>query len=275
MEVLITAGGTSEYIDSVRKITNSSTGRLGTYIYQSFQKKDIKELHIHYVVSEDGLLPQLINQDNTTIYKIRDTKSLEACIRDISKDHTLDIAIHSMAVSDFYVNTVDMLDTIIEVVLDEIANSSFATNQSLENEKDELNVEVLKQRLKLRIQEHPRSSTKKLSSKEDLLLMLKTTPKIIEIIRKLNPTCKLVGFKLLNQVDEKELIGVASNLGKRYNCEFVVANDLGSIHGDQHVAFFVRDNQVLKNYSTKEAIGDGIADYFFTTNTNSVCITMS
>ena len=32
MKVVITAGGTSEKIDNVRKITNSSTGKLGLCI---------------------------------------------------------------------------------------------------------------------------------------------------------------------------------------------------------------------------------------------------
>ena len=53
MKVIITAGGTSERIDDVRTITNSSTGRLGYAIGKTFAEKygekiavgaDVKEL---------------------------------------------------------------------------------------------------------------------------------------------------------------------------------------------------------------------------------------
>ena len=39
MKIIITAGGTSERIDDVRTITNSSTGRLGLAIGNTFAEK--------------------------------------------------------------------------------------------------------------------------------------------------------------------------------------------------------------------------------------------
>ena len=40
LNIVITAGGTSEPIDNVRKITNSSTGKLGAVIAEELLKRE-------------------------------------------------------------------------------------------------------------------------------------------------------------------------------------------------------------------------------------------
>ena len=46
MKIIITAGGTSERIDDVRTITNSSTGRLGYAIGRAFAEKHGDKIEI-------------------------------------------------------------------------------------------------------------------------------------------------------------------------------------------------------------------------------------
>ncbi|MBK8156162.1 MAG: hypothetical protein IPK55_09075 [Streptococcus sp.] len=41
MKILITSGGTTEKIDSVRGITNHATGTLGKYIAEAFFRKRV------------------------------------------------------------------------------------------------------------------------------------------------------------------------------------------------------------------------------------------
>ena len=70
----------------------------------------------------------------------------------------------------------------------------------------------------------------KISSYEDnLVIVLKPTPKIISIIKNLSPSTYLVGFKLLDGVSKEELIEVAKRLQNKNNCDLVVANDLSNI----------------------------------------------
>ena len=57
MNIVITAGGLSEYIDNVRKITNSSTGKLGLVIANTFLSNDNIDL-IYYVCSKSALKPR-------------------------------------------------------------------------------------------------------------------------------------------------------------------------------------------------------------------------
>lgn len=47
MRILITAGGTSENIDSVRKITNSSSGRLGAVIAEQMLQNGHNIVYVH------------------------------------------------------------------------------------------------------------------------------------------------------------------------------------------------------------------------------------
>ena len=48
MKIVITAGGTSEKIDDVRTITNSSTGRLGYAVGTAFLQQYADELEAVY-----------------------------------------------------------------------------------------------------------------------------------------------------------------------------------------------------------------------------------
>ena len=55
-KIIITAGGTSERIDNVRKITNSSSGRLGMTI-ANYLLEENNDLMIYYVCSKNSLRP--------------------------------------------------------------------------------------------------------------------------------------------------------------------------------------------------------------------------
>ena len=55
-KIVITAGGTSEKIDNVRKITNSSSGKLGMKIANHLLKEN-DDLIIYYVCSKNSLRP--------------------------------------------------------------------------------------------------------------------------------------------------------------------------------------------------------------------------
>ena len=50
MKIIITAGGTSEKIDNVRKITNSSSGKLGLCIANELIRSKGKEIETLYYI---------------------------------------------------------------------------------------------------------------------------------------------------------------------------------------------------------------------------------
>ena len=95
----------------------------------------------------------------------------------------------------------------------------------------------------------------KISSYEDnLIIVLKPTPKIISIIKNLSPSTYLVGFKLLDGVSKEELIEVAKRLRNKNNCDLVVANDLATIRNGEHIGYIIDKNNEIEEAHGKDDI---------------------
>jgi phosphopantothenate-cysteine ligase len=91
-KVLITSGGTREYIDDIRVLTNISTGKLGAIIANYFNNNGIDVTYVHV---EGSILP-----DKTIkCVKITNVDSLKNVMEKLVPE--MDIVIHAMAVSDF------------------------------------------------------------------------------------------------------------------------------------------------------------------------------
>ncbi|MEA3306785.1 MAG: phosphopantothenoylcysteine decarboxylase, partial [Elusimicrobiota bacterium] len=94
MNILITAGGTREYIDSVRFISNISTGKTACAIADFLAKKH----DIIYLGSEGAKLPK---NKKIKIKKFTDFKNLNTIFKNILGNKKIDAIIHSAAVSDY------------------------------------------------------------------------------------------------------------------------------------------------------------------------------
>jgi len=250
MHILISAGGTSEPIDSVRSITNTSTGLLASIIHKhwvEYRHETSKSITIHYVVATPAVMP-MVDKD-TIIYKVSDTFSVQQTVREILKNHKIDIIIHLMAISDYYVtdvrSTKDLSLSLESFIKEQMLHGKEVTADSIEAFLNQPNKGY-------------KRGDKKISSKDDLMLSLGQTPKIISEIKSLSPESRLVGFKLLDHVSEKELVRVANEQSIKNQCEFVVANDLQYITKDQHKAIIIKDNQVIHRCETKEDIAKNI-----------------
>ena len=197
-KVVITAGGTSEKIDNVRKITNTSSGKLGMTIANHLLEEN-NDIIIYYVCSKNSLRPI---DDRVKVMEIEGTIDLKNTVEELLLNQHIDCFIHSMAVSDYmtdYVTTVDRIKESIEKHDD--IDEAFK------------NIEVV-------------GGNKISSYEENLVIALKPTPKIISLIKNLSPSTYLVGFKLLDSVSKEELINVAKKLMDKNQCDLVVANDV-------------------------------------------------
>ena len=95
----------------------------------------------------------------------------------------------------------------------------------------------------------------KLSSYEDnLVIVLKPTPKIISSIKNLSPSTYLVGFKLLDGVSKEKLIEVAKRLRNKNKCDLVVANDLATIRNGEHIGYIIDRNNEIEEAHGKDDI---------------------
>ena len=233
-KIVITSGGTSERIDNVRKITNSSSGKLGMTIANHLLEKE--DVLIYYVCSKKALKP---SDDRVTIIEIDDTIELKNTVQKLLTDEHIDFFIHAMAVSDYMTDYVTTIDKIKKSI-----NNYKDVDEAFEN------IETL--------------GGSKISSYEDnLVIVLKPTPKIISIIKDLSPTTFLVGFKLLDGVSKNELISVAKQLRDKNNCDLVVANDLSSIRNGNHTGFIIDKEDTVEEAHGKDDIAKHLVKKMF------------
>ena len=218
MKILVTSGGTSEAIDSVRSITNHSTGRLGKIITETLLAAGHE---VCLMTTKRAQKPEA--HPKLSIREITNTKDLLLEMQERIADYQ--ILIHSMAVSDY--------TSVYMTGLEEVQASS--------------NLEEF-----LSKQNHQA----KISSTDEVqVLFLKKTPKIISLVKEWNPAIHLIGFKLLVDVSENHLIDTARNSLINNQADLIIANDQTQISTDKHRAIFVEKNQ-LQSVNTKEEIAE-------------------
>jgi len=99
------------------------------------------------------------------------------------------------------------------------------------------------------------------SNIENLVLLLKPTPKIIGKLRCLAPDALIIGFKLLDNADDEELKYRAKELLINNNLDFVFANDLKDVTENQHIGYLLDKNQNMRFVAnSKEEIARGIVE---------------
>jgi len=215
MNILITSGGTSEKIDCVRSITNHSTGRLGKIIAETFLDKGDQ---VTLVTTPKAIRPAA--HHNLTIVQIENVAELLESLEPLV--HTHDVLIHAMAVSDY--------TPVYMTGLEAVAASSDMT-------------EFL----------NKTNSESKISSQDDVqVLFLKKTPKIISLVKNWNPDIRLIGFKLLVDVSDEDLLKTARASLIKNQAEIIVANDLTEISSKEHKAYLVGKETVTQAQSKEE-----------------------
>lgn len=241
MNILITAGGTSEKIDNVRSITNHSTGRLGKAIGETF----LANGHfVTYVTTPQALRPK--SEDNLTLVEIETTKDLESALRAQFKLHSFDSIIHSMAVSDFTTETTLSEDLFIEKLAESLTKKGNLTDLDKLTEELYHSLDGIGETIQ---------QEKKIPSGTDrLLLFLKKNPKIISMLKDEQPQAILVGFKLLVGVSTEDLLQVGQAILTKNKCDFVFANDLEKIHGNQHEGILIDAQGQTETAETKNEI---------------------
>ena len=215
MNILITSGGTSEKIDRVRSITNHSTGQLGKIIAETFLDKGDQ---VTLVTTPKAVRPAA--HPNLTIVLIENVSELLETLEPLV--HTHDVLIHALAVSDY--------TPVYMTGLEAVAASTDMT-------------EFL----------NKTNSESKISSQDDVqVLFLKKTPKIISLVKKWNPDIRLIGFKLLVDVSNEELLETARASLIKNQAEIIVANDLTEISNQEHKAYLVGKDNVTQAQSKEE-----------------------
>jgi phosphopantothenate-cysteine ligase len=208
--LLITSGGTRERIDNVRVIANIGRGTLGSQIAaEALQSGQFSK--IIYVYGPGAVMPP--ESPSIVTIPVEGVNDLARTMQECLTREKVDAVIHSMAVSDYYVESVQAGDT----TQDQDGKIS--------------------------------------SDHEHVQINLVRAPKVIRSIKKHSPQTMLVGFKLLDGAEDRELISRAQQSCEQNGCDLVVANDLAQIRsGAPHRALFVERSGIVSTVDGKDMI---------------------
>jgi phosphopantothenate-cysteine ligase len=273
ISILITAGGTSEKIDEVRRITNSGTGRLGALACEAFaasghacritylcsasavrpkiafprDMKNIDSVSVNRVLADGGrpLDAAAVGGVSLEVVEADDVMALQETVTHLGTNRAYDIIVHSMAVGDYYVKAVSDARLVTGEVIKRLSylacGDSSAPEEAIEGA----------------ILEPPRILESKISSdKENLVVLLEKAPKIISMLRGLAPSAVIVGFKLLSNVDEAELVRVGTALLQKNDCDFVLANDMRTVRSNRQEGVLIAKDGGIEHAYGKSGIAD-------------------
>ena len=263
MKILISAGGTAEPIDSVRSITNTGTGRLGSLIAEAFAREERVE-EVHYVCDPRAVRPfggmadgsakttagdslgKACPQTKIFEHVIHGTQELLETMRTILLTKDIDAVIQSMAVSDYTTDCAFDAAEFSEALLPMLRDVTDAESLQEALLEAAAEADLVK-------------AGKKISSYiEHPLILLKKTPKVLPQLKDFRPGILLVGFKLLSNVSKEELFSVARHLMEASRCDYVLANDYSTITPTQHIGFLLGADGSIQQFNTKQNIAEGI-----------------
>jgi phosphopantothenate-cysteine ligase len=254
-KILITSGGTREYIDEVRVLTNISSGALGAVIAKDFcdanYMEDTLDESKYWV--KDGLqwhdfiaeFPEpafkVYYLHTKTAYKpqgktLRMEYHMQYPLFGSVNDSTIEmIEVNSvMEVHDKMKELVPEMDIVIHCM----AVSDFTFNRDNPTKLKSNDADGFIQYMKDNIVK---------------------APKIISKIKTWNPNVFLVGFKFEVGLSEKELISVACASKSSYNGDLVIANDKEQmVNAGEHIAYVCKNEDDFYQVSGKPDIARAI-----------------
>ncbi|MDE8082296.1 phosphopantothenoylcysteine decarboxylase [Erysipelothrix rhusiopathiae] len=246
--VCITSGGTSEPIDTVRRITNTSTGRLGSKIADAFIEAGA---NVYYVYAKGSALPTLACRQ----YEVDTVGSVSEVLTLLFDSVSFDVMIHAMAISDYEVDTISSLEAMTASIQTLLAKTSKPSKEEIKQA--------------LRDSKEPTRS-KISSSNKNLVLTLKQTPKVINQLKTKQPNVFLVGFKLLSNTNLESLKNAAFYQISQAGSDLVVANRLEDIHHNEHIAYFIDQTGLIHQAHTKEEIASSLVQILYKKSQESI-----
>lgn len=158
-----------------------------------------------------------------TWIETKSVRDVSQKIEELLRNTTVDIFIHSMAVADYYVDGVTLGDG-TKVSQEQLMEGK------LSSEQEKMSIELVK------------------------------APKIISMIKSIQPYVYLVGFKLHNGVPEQELFNVGFNLLRKNRCNLVIGNDLEKIRAGHHEALFIFPEKKMEKTVGKKNISKKLTE---------------
>jgi len=210
MKLLITSGGTRVPIDPVRDIANRSRGVFGADLAAEALRRGCQ---VEYLAAEDAAAPFQLRVDLLAVRRPDEVRALVDSQLEFASRYGGRYAETRFRTYDDYAQSLRQLieSRQPDAVVLAAAVSDYVTD--------------------------PRPD--KVRSGQDLVLALRPAAKIISQVRTWRPGVVLVGFKLLVDASDAELLAAANTVLEDNGCDLVVANDLRTVESGRHAVWLV------------------------------------
>lgn len=252
IHIAITAGGTEEPIDGIRKITNMSSGSLGWHCLEAvlayMRERNRTDFMVHYIRAPKAVTKQLNAKDELCVkfVNITNTQSVYDSINTMMDEVNIDVFIHAMAISDFSYSYSASIASLAEELHQNIIGD---TNISKEKIEDILTKP-----------KYRHEADEKISSSEEIVMGFETTPKVISLIKKKKPDTFLVGFKLVKHNNDNNLLKEAEKLRLTNDCDAVFANEASQLSEEGHAGLLIHNGEIAARPIGKKQIAEAIVD---------------
>ena len=195
LEVLITSGGTISKIDDIRHIGNFSRGTTGALIAEEFLRRGY---NVNYVYGKHAKIPFKRNLEiDANKPKEQELERVAEVYDEVMRYKNNFIGYPIITFENYY-DTVKQLLT--EKRIDIVVLAAAVGDYSTEKTKGKI-----------------------ISDRDEIKIKMQRNPKVISHIKEWDPNVYLVGFKLLSNVSDKELLRVAKANAKKTNSDFNLA----------------------------------------------------
>lgn len=175
-KVFVTGGGTRVPIDSVRSLTNVSTGETAAILVDHLYALGFE---VTFLRSRSAIK----QNSDINVTEFDDFKEFEDNFKKCLKSEKPAIVIHLAAVSDFVLG---------------------------------------------------KSNKGKMDSSKDVVLRLKKTPKLVNLVKKISPKSTLVAFKLTDFKKKADRLSAVQKLFQTSHADLIVQNDMSEILSGNH-----------------------------------------
>ena len=238
MNVLVTAGGTVAPIDDVRQITNASTGRFGAMIAEEALRRgaDVWYLHAPGALRPFDRLAKFDLDAEDPAAEVRRLAHLKVDWSEVRDRCHLE-PLRQGTVAEY----AERLEATLRLHAIDVAFLAMAASDFA-----------------------PEPISGKLSSDAStLVLHCHRLPKVIQAVRGWSPSVYLVGFKLLSNAPEDELIRQAEAACLANRADLTVANDLSTVKAGRHTIHLVRPGRSPETFGPDEPIAERLVDRAF------------
>ena len=250
MNIIITAGGTSEKIDNKRKIVNIDSGKYGALLAAALCDLDNVE-KIMYVSPQKSIKPK--KNDKIVFYDIESVKDVCNTIEDILSSNSVEYIVHTMSVGDHMLEYVASTEK-IALELACMSSAESANNQML--------VKVIKDTITQLETPHDIINEKNEEEMKntDLIIRMVPSPNIPALIKEKSPDTKIIGYMNANETKHEDMIDNVSNEFDKNSYESIIVENIVDGAPKENYAFVMQGDRTVKEVKNRQGSIDFIKE---------------